>query len=477
MGLRKNLLKTRSSLLFLISFCLLIYSFSSNNVCSNPILKDGTSEEIVLQKNLQTDTIDQIIKLRSVNAQEQEVTKVVESFVSEFGNDIQPKDVIILEANQKVKHSQKVPKSNKNNENVDIGKIENDEKSDVEKTEIIKESPKKETETEKSKITSLEEIVSQFYTTKEKVLSTTSLPKIVSTAKNKVTLIDVLNPIERNPFENKTIPLDGELLSKDIFHTIKTSKQFHTTRAEHILLTWYLQVSQQTYFITDHFDLPFYIKTNGQLISSKCENDHGPYGLSCKMNLEFDKYIEVASKWWCHWDDDNYVNIKQLLALLSKYDWKEPWYIGKLSRPDDIKITFKDVDYSFKFAHGGSGFCVSRKLAEMMIPYAYDGRILELTRKTQLNDDCVIGLIINNFLQIKLTKVEEMNAHYDIEHLQNLKTHELPQQISLSYKLPNATVKIDDTVKSFSIKEDPTRFYSLHCMNFPETQFCQLIND
>ena len=34
-------------------------------------------------------------------------------------------------------------------------------------------------------------------------------------------------------------------------------------------------------------------------------------------------------KWYCHFDDDVYVNVKELSTLLSHYDSSKPYYIGR----------------------------------------------------------------------------------------------------------------------------------------------------
>ena len=34
-------------------------------------------------------------------------------------------------------------------------------------------------------------------------------------------------------------------------------------------------------------------------------------------------------EWFCHFDDDVYVNVKELSKLLSKYNSSEPLYIGR----------------------------------------------------------------------------------------------------------------------------------------------------
>ena len=53
------------------------------------------------------------------------------------------------------------------------------------------------------------------------------------------------------------------------------------------------------------------------------------------------------SLWWCHADDDTYLNVKQLYKLLSYYDPTKPWYIGKISTSIPITILVGNVNSSY----------------------------------------------------------------------------------------------------------------------------------
>lgn len=45
------------------------------------------------------------------------------------------------------------------------------------------------------------------------------------------------------------------------------------------------------------------------------------------------------SRWFCHVDDDNYVNVKTLVKLLSHYPHTQDMYIGKPSLDRPIEAT------------------------------------------------------------------------------------------------------------------------------------------
>ena len=56
------------------------------------------------------------------------------------------------------------------------------------------------------------------------------------------------------------------------------------------------------------------------------------------------KYLFCGCRWFCHFDDDIYVNVPMLVSTLSKYNpLKDKVYIGrwprevdKLSRPEEL---------------------------------------------------------------------------------------------------------------------------------------------
>ena len=49
-----------------------------------------------------------------------------------------------------------------------------------------------------------------------------------------------------------------------------------------------------------------------------------------------------ANRWFCHFDDDNYVNIPRLVRLLADYSPQEDWYLGKPSIRAPLEILNRD---------------------------------------------------------------------------------------------------------------------------------------
>ena len=48
--------------------------------------------------------------------------------------------------------------------------------------------------------------------------------------------------------------------------------------------------------------------------------------------------FHFISRWFCHFDDDNYVNLPALIRTLKEYDPKEDWYLGKTSIQNPLEV-------------------------------------------------------------------------------------------------------------------------------------------
>lgn len=52
--------------------------------------------------------------------------------------------------------------------------------------------------------------------------------------------------------------------------------------------------------------------------------------------------MNLRCRWFCHFDDDNYVNVPALLRKLRRFDHREDWYLGKPSIPEPLEILDRD---------------------------------------------------------------------------------------------------------------------------------------
>ena len=91
----------------------------------------------------------------------------------------------------------------------------------------------------------------------------------------------------------RTLP---SLSQDDIFISVKTSGKFHRTRLPVILDTWYQLARRNTWFFTDQDDPDTRAATGGHLIVTRCPSDHSRQALSCKMQQEFDTFLQTSKR-------------------------------------------------------------------------------------------------------------------------------------------------------------------------------------
>ncbi|CAL1540631.1 unnamed protein product [Lymnaea stagnalis] len=269
----------------------------------------------------------------------------------------------------------------------------------------------------------------------------------------------------------------------DVFISVKTTSKYHTLRVNLLLKTWYLLAREQVYFFTDSNEQELIVNLGGHLVNTNCSSDHSRRALSCKMAVEFDYYMTSRKRqaflfvwtclWFCHMDDDVYLNVPRLVEVLRGYNYKEDWYLGKPSLKHPLEVVDRDnpgMKLTFWFATGGAGFCISRSLALKMAPYAGGGRFVTTAEKVRLPDDCTIGYIIEHLLKHKLTVIEEFHSH--LEALWLIKPNQLKKQITLSFSEYSGKQNVIN-IQGFNDTEDPTRLLSLHCFLFPNFNECR----
>ncbi|XP_078096186.1 beta-1,3-N-acetylglucosaminyltransferase lunatic fringe isoform X1 [Mustelus asterias] len=279
---------------------------------------------------------------------------------------------------------------------------------------------------------------------------------------------------ERSQAAATAAPFRDDIGAGDLFIAVKTTKKFHRARLELLLDTWISRNREQTYIFTDGEDEELKKKT-GHMVNTNCSAAHSRQALSCKMAVEYDKFIESGKKWFCHVDDDNYVNTRTLVKLLAQYPHTQDIYIGKPSLDRPIEATERISENKmrpvhFWFATGGAGFCISRGLALKMSPWASGGHFMNTAEKIRLPDDCTIGYIIEAILGVRLIRSNLFHSH--LENLQQVMRADIPNQVTLSYGTFENKRNAINLKGGFSIEEDPSRFRSIHCLLYPDTPWC-----
>lgn len=229
-----------------------------------------------------------------------------------------------------------------------------------------------------------------------------------------------------------------------------------------------------TYIFTDATDKE--IKSRGfNIIATSCSPEHTREALSCKMAAEYDHFMASGKQWMCHVDDDNYLNPSALLSLLSEFSLDRDVYVGKpsLDRPikaQELLPSNKTREVRFWFATGGAGFCLNRKLAEKMAPWASGSRLEHTSAVIRLPDDCVIGFIVERRLGVSMIHSDLFHSH--LENLLLLTHAQILKQVTLSYGQFENKMNSVGLKGGFSTEEDPSRFKTLHCFLYPLTSWC-----
>jgi len=126
---------------------------------------------------------------------------------------------------------------------------------------------------------------------------------------------------------------------RDLFIGVKTSERFHHSRLVVQLETWMQLAASQTFVFTDQHDAGVAARLPpGHLVVTNCSSSHSRAALACKTAAEFDAFVASYMRWWCHFDDDNYVHVARLAAELAAFDADRPFYLGKPSTAEPLRL-------------------------------------------------------------------------------------------------------------------------------------------
>uniref|UniRef100_H2Z5N4 Fringe-like glycosyltransferase domain-containing protein n=1 Tax=Ciona savignyi TaxID=51511 RepID=H2Z5N4_CIOSA len=242
-------------------------------------------------------------------------------------------------------------------------------------------------------------------------------------------------------------------------------------RIVHIMKTWFNLAKKQTFIFTDGDDVQLNRTANGHLVNTHCGMGRSYLNLGCKMGTEYDTFLSSGKKWWCRFDDDNYVNPTRLLEVVKSFNWTSDIYVGRLS-VHHFYSTYHGKTHSYQFAHGGAGCCISRPLAIKMKPWCGRKALVKTQSEAGLPDDCALGFIITTLLKVDIIVSDFF--HSDYENLTSINPNTFYKQVSLGWSNTNKIdFKNSSQSKVFNEEQDPSRFYSLHCMLYPSTDFCK----
>lgn len=281
------------------------------------------------------------------------------------------------------------------------------------------------------------------------------------------------DPPDPHPDPRRTAT-EPPLALEDVYIAVKTTGKFRDTRLELLLQTWISKTKAHTYIFTDSEDEE--LKAAGfQVEVTRCQSDHSQQALSCKMSAEYDGFMSSTKRWFCHVDDDNYLNPGALLSLLQSFPQDAELYVGRasLDRPitaHELLEGNKTREVRFWFATGGAGFCLSRALAEKMAPWASGQKFEQTSALIRLPDDCTVGFIVERRLGRSMVHCPLFHSH--LENLRLVQQKDLSSQVTLSYGMLENKLNTIEVKGSFSDEQDPSRFKTVHCLLYPLTSWC-----
>ena len=105
-------------------------------------------------------------------------------------------------------------------------------------------------------------------------------------------------------------------------------------------------------------------------------------------------------RWFCHLDDDQYLNIKALKNLLKKYNSSKKYYIGHYvswlihkKKMAHILKFFPEAKRNTFFYATGATYCLSAALMVEMERYARGERFVATCKHLKKGEDLSIGAI------------------------------------------------------------------------------------
>ena len=258
-----------------------------------------------------------------------------------------------------------------------------------------------------------------------------------------------------------------------IMYVVRTVNKYYSNRLIYLLQTWISLVYNDVYFISDTI-IPNISVTHIISTESICgPSSHSVRSLCCQTIHDFIFYRRYILNydWFCHFDDDQYVHIKNLQEYLSKLDFNLPYYIGRNSWITPFKRKKKSYTGDFWFATLGAGVCYSKKLIYLLEPYTQTPiQFINGCLHEYYPDDIYIGFLIHNRLNLSLTKNERFHSH--LEHHFYDEKNTFHQQITFGFGLPRNIPKLLPPL--FPLDTDRLRIRTLHCFLYPHFKDCQI---
>ena len=213
-------------------------------------------------------------------------------------------------------------------------------------------------------------------------------------------------------------------LAENLVIFVRTSFNCQS-RLTYLLQSWIsgdLLRRRNLYLLTDDrtkYSEPALLDHFPHVVETKCPNTHNRMDLCCKTAKEFDLFYEIVEyrkeiRWLCRFDDDQYLNEKNLLDYLATFNASEPLYIGRTSITNRLKL--EKSNRTFAFATYGAGVCFSRALLEAVRPWLNRTNLPQQCEARGLSDDAFIGYLVEILFNVSLISNRKL-FHSHLEQL------------------------------------------------------------
>lgn len=108
-----------------------------------------------------------------------------------------------------------------------------------------------------------------------------------------------------------------------------------------------------------------------------------------------------TGRWFCHFDDDEYLNIRTLSKELKKYNSSRDYYVGhwlsKLGKKPQTLGNFKNFPEAKRtryFYATGASYCISARLMKKVEKYFRLGLFVSTCHRIGLTDDFTVGSVL-----------------------------------------------------------------------------------
>ena len=282
----------------------------------------------------------------------------------------------------------------------------------------------------------------------------------------------------------QSVPVESRLESVHL--SVKTTESLHDDRLSLLALTWFQTVPKDNLHIVTDVGNSSTLSFKGfKLYSTNCPQRHNHNALSCKSGVEYDLYYSAVDKgvtynWFCHFDDDVYVNTVALQKLLSSHNQYGYWYLGRwsvnrntrLPIPKQALVHFPNLKRNEYYFATGAAYCLSGTLMRKMEVYLRGPKKFQsLSQFLGIPDDMVVGFVVESLLGYELTVVPTIHTH--LEWLGSISPQELSHQVTISYGSYGKSQNVI-SLPHFLIPlhKDKTRFLSYHCLLYSHISWC-----